>query len=96
MTRRYKTGRNKRVFFEEVQSLYLAGKDLEEIQEMFPVTLQTLKRWRKEGHWEEKRRHALVSPRWLGEALKGVLRDKTGKLLDSCSSLEYPTVTTAL
>ena len=82
MTRRYKTGRQKReLFFEEVQSLYLAGKDLEEIQEIFPVTLPTLKRWRKDGRWEEKRRHALVSPRWLGEALKGVLREKTGKLL---------------
>jgi hypothetical protein len=82
MTRRYKTGRKKReLFFEEVQSLYLAGKNLEEIQEVYPVTLPTLKRWRKDGRWEEKRRHALVSPRWLGEALKGVLREKTGKLL---------------
>jgi hypothetical protein len=82
MTRRYKTGRNKReLFFKEVQSLYLAGKDLEEIQEIFPLTLQTLKRWHKDGRWEEKKRHALVSPRWLGEALKGVLREKTGKVL---------------
>jgi uncharacterized protein YjcR len=82
MTQRYKTGRNKREFyFEEVQSLYLAGKDLEEIQEMYPVTLQTLKRWHKEGRWEEKRRHVLVSPRWLGEALRGVLREKTGRVL---------------
>uniref|UniRef100_A0A7C3ZBA9 DUF1804 family protein n=1 Tax=Desulfobacca acetoxidans TaxID=60893 RepID=A0A7C3ZBA9_9BACT len=82
MTQRYKTGRSKRqYYFEEVQSLYLAGKDLEELQKMFPVTLQTLKRWHKEGRWEEKRRQALVSPRWLGEALRGVLREKTGKIL---------------
>ena len=82
MTRRYKTGRSKQEFyFEEVQSLYLAGKDLEEIQEMFPVTMPTLKRWHKEGHWDEKRKHALVSPRWLGEALRGVLREKTGRVL---------------
>jgi len=82
MTQRYKTGRNKREFyFEEVQSLYLAGKELEEIQDMYPVTLQTLKRWQKESHWEEKRRHVLVSPRWLGEALRGVLREKTGRVL---------------
>jgi hypothetical protein len=82
MTQRYKTGRSKREFyFEEVQSLYLAGKSLEEIQEVFPVSLTTLKRWHKEGRWEDKKRQALVSPRWLGEALKGVLREKTGKVL---------------
>jgi hypothetical protein len=82
MTRRYKTGRNKReLFFEEVQSLYLAGKNLQEIQEIFPVTLQTLKRWHKDGRWGEKKRHVLVSPRWLGEALRGVLREKTGRVL---------------
>ncbi len=82
MTQSYKTDRNKRKFyFEEVQSLYLAGKKLEEIKELFPVTLPTLKRWHKEGNWEEKRRQALVSPRWLGEALRGVLREKTGKVL---------------
>ena len=54
---------------------------LEEIQELFPVTLPTLKRWHKEGRWEEKKRQALVSPRWLGEALRGVLREKTGKII---------------
>ena len=82
MTQRYKTGRNKReYYFEEVQSLYLAGKELTDLEEMFPVTLQTLKRWHKDGRWDEKRRHALVSPRWLGEALRGVLREKTGRML---------------
>jgi hypothetical protein len=82
MTRRYKNGRQKLDFYlEDVQSMYLAGKSLEEIQEMFPVTLPTLKRWHKEGRWEEKKRQALVSPRWLGEALRGVLREKTGRIL---------------
>lgn len=69
------------LYFEEAQSLFLAGKSLEEIQEMFPVTLQTLKRWHAAGQWEEKRRQVPVSPRWLGEALKGILREKTGRLL---------------
>ncbi len=67
--------------FEEARSLYLAGKSLEEIREIFPVALNTLKRWQVEGQWEEKRRQVLASPRWLGEALKGLLREKTGKLL---------------
>jgi hypothetical protein len=69
------------LYFDEAQSLYLAGKGLEEIQRLFPVALSTLQRWEREGHWEEKRRQVLVSPRWLGEALKGLLREKTGRLL---------------
>ncbi|MCX5891946.1 MAG: hypothetical protein NTW80_03075, partial [Deltaproteobacteria bacterium] len=52
-----------------------------EIAALLPVTLQTLKRWHSEGQWEEKRRLVPVSPRWLGEALKGILREKTGNLL---------------
>ncbi len=69
------------LYFEESQSLFLAGKSLEEIGQLVPVALNTLKRWQQEGKWEEKRRQVPVSPRWLGEALKGVLREKAGKLL---------------
>jgi hypothetical protein len=68
-------------FFEEARSLFLAGKELEEIGELLPVALPTLKRWHQEGQWEEKRQQVPVSARWLGEALKGILREKTGKLL---------------
>lgn len=83
MTANRKTRRSgkRELYLEETQSLYLAGKSLEEIQEYFPVSHQTLKRWQTEGQWEEKRRQVQVSPRWLGEALKGLLREKTGKLL---------------
>lgn len=59
----------------------MSGKSLEEIQEFCPVALRTLRLWHKDGQWEEKKRQALVSPRWLGKALKGILREKTGKLL---------------
>ena len=69
------------VYGEDAQSLYLAGKNLEEIQELLPVALVTLKRWRQEERWEEKRRQVPVSPRWLGEALKGILREKAGRLI---------------
>jgi len=69
------------LYFEEAQSLFLAGKGLEEIRELLPVALQTLRRWQRDGQWEEKRRQVPVSPRWLGEALKGILREKTGNLL---------------
>ena len=79
---RKKTRIGKRdLYLEEAQSLYLAGKNLEEIQRLFPVALSTLRRWHREGRWDEKRLQVLVSPRWLGEALKGLLREKTGRLL---------------
>ena len=77
-----RTRKGKRdLYWEEAQSLFLAGKELEEIQGLLPVALLTLKRWHQEGQWEEKRRQVPVSPRWLGEALKGILREKTGKLM---------------
>ncbi|MCX5892141.1 MAG: hypothetical protein NTW80_04065, partial [Deltaproteobacteria bacterium] len=69
------------LYFETAQSLFLAGKELKEIAALLPVTLQTLKHWHSEGQWEEKRLQVPVSPRWLGEALKGILREKTGNLL---------------
>ena len=69
------------LYGEDAQSLYLAGKDLEEIQGLLPVALVTLKRWHQEGRWDEKRRQVPVSPRWLGEALKGILREKAGRLI---------------
>ena len=82
------TGINKRakqgkreLYGEDAQSLYLAGKELAEIQQLLPVALVTLKRWHQEERWEEKRRQVPVSPRWLGEALKGILREKAGRLI---------------
>ena len=69
------------LYFDDAQSLFLAGKDLEEIAALQPVALKTLKVWLVEGQWEEKRRLVPVSPHWLGEALKGILREKTGNLL---------------
>jgi hypothetical protein len=69
------------LYWEDAQSLFLAGKELEEIKDLVPVSLLTLKKWHQEGQWEEKRRQVPVSPRWLGEALKGVLREKAGKII---------------
>ncbi|MFZ5448618.1 MAG: hypothetical protein ACOZFS_08300 [Thermodesulfobacteriota bacterium] len=71
------------LYWEDAQSLFLAGKELEEINDLVPVALPTLKRWHQEGQWEEKRRQVPVSPRWLGEALKGVLREKAGRIIVS-------------
>lgn len=69
------------LYYAEAQSLYLSGRELRELQEIYPVSRQTLVRWHQEGQWAEKRRQARVSPRWLGKALKGILREKTGRLL---------------
>lgn len=78
-----RTGRQGKrdLYYTEAQSLYLAGRELRELQEIYPVSRQTLERWHQEGHWEEKRRQARFSPLWLGKALKGILREKTGRLL---------------
>jgi hypothetical protein len=82
MTEKKKATKGKRdLYGEDAQSLFLAGKELEEIKELIPVALPTLKRWHQDGQWEEKRRQVPVSPRWLGEALKGVLREKAGKII---------------
>jgi hypothetical protein len=84
MTEKKKKRRGKReLYWEDAQSLFLAGKELEEIQDLVPVALVTLKRWHAEGQWEEKRRQVPISPRWLGAALKGVLREKAGRLVVS-------------
>jgi hypothetical protein len=78
--KRAKRGKRE-LYGEDAQSLYLAGKELAEIQQLLPVALATLKRWHQEERWEEKRRQVPVSPRWLGEALKGILREKAGRLI---------------
>ncbi len=80
MKKRAKKGKRD-LYGEDAQSLFLAGKELEEIKDLLPVALPTLKRWHQEGQWEEKRRQVPVSPRWLGEALKGILREKAGRLI---------------
>jgi hypothetical protein len=80
--KRKKAAKSKRdLYWEDAQSLFLAGKDLEEIQSLMPVSLTMLEKWHRQGQWEEKRRQVPVSPRWLGEALKGILREKTGLLI---------------
>ena len=79
--RKPKRKSKRELYFEDARSLFLAGKELEEIAALLPVALQTLRSWHVEGQWEEKRRQVPVSPRWLGEALKGILREKTGNLL---------------
>jgi hypothetical protein len=80
ISKRAKQGKRE-LYGEDAQSLYLAGKELAEIQDLLPVALVTLKRWHQEERWEEKRRQVPVSPRWLGEALKGILREKAGRLI---------------
>jgi uncharacterized protein YjcR len=71
-----KAAKSKRdLYWEDAQSLFLAGKDLEEIQALMPVSLTTLRQWHRQGQWEEKRRQVPVSPRWLGEALEGRWRE---------------------
>jgi hypothetical protein len=80
-TRQQKKKGKRDLYCEDAQSLFLAGKELEDIKDLLPVALTTLKQWHQEGQWEQKRKQVPVSPRWLGEALKGVLREKAGRII---------------
>lgn len=68
-------------YFEEAQSLYLSGLGLAEIGELLPVAVRTLRRWRQEGLWEQKKGLLTEHPRLMSEALKGLLRRKLQDLL---------------
>ncbi len=69
-------------FYHEAQSLYVIGKSLEEILQRFPsLQLWRLQKWCNEGQWMEKRRQALVSTRWMAQALKALLQEKVRSLL---------------
>ncbi len=74
-------GLHREKYFEEAQAWYLINKDIKTIAELMNLPEETIKRWHQEGHWEEKKKLAMTSPRWLGEALKGLLREKTQRLL---------------
>ncbi len=79
LERHQKTKRD--LYYEEAQSLYLSGVDLPEIGRMLPVSLRTLRQWRQQGLWEQKRGLTAEHPRILSEVLKGLLRQKVQDLL---------------
>jgi len=76
-----KGGLQQEKYYEEAQAWYLINKDLQTIASLVNLPVETIERWHREGHWEEKKEQAKSSPRWLAEALKGLWREKTLRLL---------------
>jgi len=75
------------LFYDEAQSLFTAGWELEKIAETLPVSLSTLKKWQSFGHWEKKRELVAEHPKLIGEALKGLVKQKVTKLLGNQEEL---------
>jgi hypothetical protein len=77
-----KMRKNKKdLYYVEAQSLYISGMELEQIKDSMPVSLRTLKSWQSHGHWERRKELVSEHPKFLGEALKGLVRQKVKELL---------------
>jgi hypothetical protein len=72
---------------EEAQSLFTAGWELEKIGETLTVSLSTLKKWQSFGHWEKKKELVAEHPKLIGEALKGLVKQKVKQLLGNPDEL---------
>jgi len=69
-------------FYEEAQSNFITGMELEEIEKIVPVSLATLNDWKTLGHWERKKELVAEHPRLISEALRGLVKKKVKALLD--------------
>jgi hypothetical protein len=69
------------LYYEEAKSLFITGWELEKINETMPVSLSTLKSWQSVGHWERKKELIAEHPKLIGEALKGLVKQKVKTLI---------------
>lgn len=75
------------LFYDQAQSLFTVGWELEKIAETLQVSLGTLKKWQSFGHWEKKKELVAEHPKLIGEALKGLVKQKVTKLLGNKEEL---------
>ena len=78
-----KKRKNKKYLYGEAQSLFITGSELEQIAETLSVCLNTLKEWQSDGLWERKKELVTEHPKFMGEALKGLVKQKVKTILDS-------------
>jgi hypothetical protein len=71
----------------EAQSLFTAGWELEKISETLSVSVSILKKWQSVGHWEKKKELVTEHPKLIGEALKGLVKQKVKDLLGNPDQL---------
>ena len=79
----YQRKNEKDRYYDEAHSLFITGTELEKIIETVPVSLSTLKKWQSVGVWERKKELVTEHPKFIGEALKGLVKQKVKKLLSS-------------
>ena len=75
------------LFYEEARSLYITGWKLEKIAKALEVPLKTIKNWQSFGQWEMKKELVAEHPKLIGEALKGLVKQKVKTLLDNKNEL---------
>jgi hypothetical protein len=80
------------IYYDEAQSLFTAGWELEKIAETLPVSQSTLKKWQSFGHWEKKKELVAEHPKLIGEALKGIVKQKVKKLLENQEELNISNI----
>jgi hypothetical protein len=73
--------------YDEAQSLFVSGLELEKIEETLKVPLKTLKSWQSLGHWERKKELVAEHPKLISEVLKGLVKQKVKTLLENKDGL---------
>lgn len=80
------------LYYEEAQSLYITGMKLSHISDLLPVARCTLSSWKKLGQWQRKKDLVTEHPRLMGEALRGLVKQKVKSLLDKREVINLGTV----
>jgi len=62
------------------------NKKLQEISDMYGLSIQTVSRWKRAGNWEQKRKKYRSSARGTIDVLEEVLRTKVEELRDLSAS----------
>jgi hypothetical protein len=79
-------------YYDEARFLFITGTDLDKIVETIPVSLSTLKRWQAIGVWERKKEIVAEHPKFIGEVLKGLVKQKFKKLLSNTNEINISNI----
>lgn len=72
----------KESFYEEARSLFVSGRELDEIAKILSVSLNLLKEWQLSGQWERKKKLIAEHPKLISEVLKGLVKQRVEMILD--------------
>lgn len=81
----------KTLYFEEAGRLYIVDQlSLAEISKRIPVSERTLRNWKEEGDWENKRREHISQKRSFHEELYDFTRELLTKVKEDIKSGQDP------